>query len=42
MPFFFFFYDNMACSKDNKSNVEVLLLVASNKRCDIAAYSYCS
>ena len=39
MPFFFF-YDNMACSKDDKSSREVLLLVPYNQRCDIAAYGY--
>ena len=30
----------MACSKDNKSSREVLLLVACNQRCDRAAYGY--
>ena len=30
----------MACSKDNKSSREVLLLVACNQRCDRATYGY--
>ena len=30
----------MACSKDNKSSREVLLLAACNQRCDRAAYGY--